>query len=259
MKTQPPFEVLWDDIVIGTTLFKLGDPPMGVAFGDFRPNASYRSEHLIDQDRLSARYEGEPVPSVGGVGILDGFEEFGERQVTIFGVGHPLYQKLFLHNVRAYQALFSEGRSIRGRLQLIAQTFRAAWGRCRRWSRRQIGRAICGDTTLLATVLCIDADQIVDWSSFHSVFKRELGFPNFYGNNMNAWIDCMSDLDDSDAGMTSTSVDKGELVVLKIQGAASYASRCPEQYHALIDACAFVNSRRQEVGQAAMLALLSVN
>jgi RNAse (barnase) inhibitor barstar len=34
----------------------------------------------------------------------------------------------------------------------------------------------------------INTKQITDWASFHQVCKEAFGFPDFYGNNMNAWI-----------------------------------------------------------------------
>jgi hypothetical protein len=106
---------------------------MGVAFGNFQPNASYRAEqHLVDDERLSARFAGQAIPSVAGVEILDGFEEFGERHVTIFGVGHPLYDELFPHNAAAYEALYPT-KPRTGLLHFIAQAFRAAWSRFRRF------------------------------------------------------------------------------------------------------------------------------
>jgi hypothetical protein len=46
------------------------------------------------------------------------------------------------------------------------------------------------------TIVTIPADRITDWESFHSVFKQALGFPDFYGRNMDAWNDCMTYLDD---------------------------------------------------------------
>lgn len=256
--TQPVFEILWDDIVVGTTLFELGDPPMGVAFGHFQANASYRAEHLIEQDRLSARFASQVIPSVAGVEILDGFEEFGERQVTIFGVGHPLYNELFPHNTAAYEALYPPDPRT-GLMHFIAQAFRAARSRCkgRLWL---IGRkSSAEESTLPAFVVHINSDEITDWSSFHAVFKREIGFPSFYGKNMNAWIDCMGDIDRPGEGMTSLAVSEGQLVVLQVKRTASFAARCPEQYQALIDACAFVNTRRQADGEPATLALLFEN
>jgi hypothetical protein len=49
----------------------------------------------------------------------------------------------------------------------------------------------------------IDGSQLTDWESFHKVFAGVLGFPAFYGNNMDAWIDCMTSLDTPDDGMTT--------------------------------------------------------
>ena len=47
----------------------------------------------------------------------------------------------------------------------------------------------------------IDCTQITDWHTFSDVFAAAFGFPGYYGRNMNAWIDCMTYLDDPDAGI----------------------------------------------------------
>jgi len=52
--------------------------------------------------------------------------------------------------------------------------------------------------------ILIEGKRISDWNSFHDTFADTLGFPSFYGRNMDAWIDCMTCLDDPEAGMTST-------------------------------------------------------
>ncbi len=41
---------------------------------------------------------------------------------------------------------------------------------------------------------------ITDWGTFHDTFAQALGFPDFYGRNMNACIDCLTYEDD---GMTA--------------------------------------------------------
>lgn len=46
------------------------------------------------------------------------------------------------------------------------------------------------------TLVAIPADLIVGWESFHDVFAETLGFPAFYGRNMDAWIDCMTSADE---------------------------------------------------------------
>lgn len=44
----------------------------------------------------------------------------------------------------------------------------------------------------------IDASDINNWEKFHDYFYKEFNFPGYYGRNMNAWIDCMSDLNNED-------------------------------------------------------------
>lgn len=106
-----------------------------------------------------------------------------------------------------------------------------------------------------SAIIGIDARQITDWASFHEVFARAFGFPQFYGRNMDAWIDCMTSLDSPDDGMTSVhTVDHG-VVVLRIDYVDDLARRCPEQYEAIIECSAFVNWRRIEVGEEPVLAL----
>jgi hypothetical protein len=104
-------------------------------------------------------------------------------------------------------------------------------------------------------VVQIDCDRITDWESFHAVFAETFGFPDFYGRNMNAWIDCMSYLDDLGAGMSTVSVPAGGVLTLQLDGANEFAARCPEQHAALVECSAFVNLRRMVAGEAAVLAL----
>lgn len=60
------------------------------------------------------------------------------------------------------------------------------------------------------TLVRIDAALINDEESFHTVFSDALGFPHFYGCNMNAWIDCMAYLDDPAAAMSSIHIAPGQ-------------------------------------------------
>ena len=101
----------------------------------------------------------------------------------------------------------------------------------------------------------LDTRPIVDWETFHSVFKEVFGFPDFYGRNMNAWIDCMTHLDDPSAGMSRIHVSSGDVLVLGLDDVDAFASRCPEQYRAIIECTAFVNWRRIERGEPAISAL----
>lgn len=104
-------------------------------------------------------------------------------------------------------------------------------------------------------VVEIDAQRITDWDSFHDVFAEVFGFPDFYGRNMDAWIDCMTSLDASEEGMTQIHVQPGQVVVIQLGQAKSFAQRCPELYSALIECSAFVNWRRIETGNEPVIAL----
>jgi hypothetical protein len=98
-------------------------------------------------------------------------------------------------------------------------------------------------------IVQITTAQIVDWPSFHDVFANALGFPEFYGRNMNAWVDCLTYADEDD-GMRNVVVPAGEVLTLELDGVASFAKRCPEQYAAVVESSAFVNWRRIEQGRA---------
>lgn len=106
------------------------------------------------------------------------------------------------------------------------------------------------------TVVNIPTDCIVDWDSFHRVFQEVMGFPDFYGCNMNAWIDCMTDADDSGSGMSAITVKESDVLTLRIDQVAEFQRRCPEQYQALVESAAFVNHRRIEMGEQPLLALM---
>ena len=101
----------------------------------------------------------------------------------------------------------------------------------------------------------LDTSAIVDWNTFHQTFAGTFGFPAFYGRNMNAWNDCMTCLDDADAGMSSVTVEPGELLLLDL-GDVSDFERCrPELFRAIVDGVAFVNWRRIDVGEPPVLVL----
>jgi hypothetical protein len=105
------------------------------------------------------------------------------------------------------------------------------------------------------TLIAIDCRRIEDWSSFHSVFAEILGFPEFYGRNMDAWVDCLTYVDESDDGMTKIHAPKDGVLVLQLNDFKDFAARCPEISKALIESSSFVNWRRIEQGASPVLAL----
>jgi hypothetical protein len=116
-------------------------------------------------------------------------------------------------------------------------------------------------------IVPIPAHRIVDRESFHAVFREALGFPDFYGQNMDAWIDCLTDYDEPGRdilagdeprvfGMTALVIPPNTLLTLRIDGATDFARRCPKQHAELIECTAIVNERRVSDGKAPVLALL---
>ena len=94
-------------------------------------------------------------------------------------------------------------------------------------------------------VIEIDASRIHDWESFHDVSAEALGFPPYYGRNLDAWIDCVDSLARED----------GAVLTLLISHGAAFRACCPEQYAALIECSAFVNWRRAVADEPSVVAL----
>jgi hypothetical protein len=108
---------------------------------------------------------------------------------------------------------------------------------------------------MLVSLKKIDCDRITDWPSFHEEFNRVFQFSAFYGRNMDAWIDCMSSLDAPEDEMTSIHCEPGKILTIELERVKPFMVRCPEQYSAIVECSAFVNWRRIEQGQPAVLAL----
>lgn len=108
---------------------------------------------------------------------------------------------------------------------------------------------------MIVSTVTIDCNNIHDWQSFHDEFQRVFGFPSFYGQNMNAWIDCMSSLSDPEDEMTSIHCEKGKIITLELKHVRAFKSNFPELYDAIIECSAFVNWRLIERGLQPVLGL----
>lgn len=118
------FEVYSNDVLVGHSILESGDPPMGVAFGEFLPNAAYsgiegecKTNHA-DQSalRLSVRTSTGVEVECVGVGILDYSAEIDPPyvEVNVLGIPYPLYGELLPHHVARYEQQFSEIQSKSG-------------------------------------------------------------------------------------------------------------------------------------------------
>jgi hypothetical protein len=101
----------------------------------------------------------------------------------------------------------------------------------------------------------LDTESVTDWQSFHEICQEVFGFPDFYGMNMDAWIDCMSYLDE-DAGMTRFNLTKGEMLHIEVTATESFNRRLPEIFDALVECSAFVNQRYVDAGKPPVLSLI---
>ncbi len=106
----------------------------------------------------------------------------------------------------------------------------------------------------MATVR-LDGRAIADWASFHDACQAAFGFPDFYGRNMDAWIDCLSGLRDDD-GMSSFSLGPDEVLQIELQHADALRRKAPTILAALADCTAEVNRLYIENGQKSALALV---
>jgi len=82
----------------------------------------------------------------------------------------------------------------------------------------------------------IDCKKLTDWNSFHSEFKATLNFPDYYGENMDAWIDCVDDLTEKPT-------------ILQIENGKFLKEYAPDLFNAILESGAFVNYRKTEIGE----------
>jgi hypothetical protein len=78
----------------------------------------------------------------------------------------------------------------------------------------------------MATVR-LPSKAITDWATFHQVCQQVFGFPDYYGMNMNAWIDCLTYLDESD-GMSRFHLATGEQVSVEVTDTHDFLKRLPD-------------------------------
>jgi RNAse (barnase) inhibitor barstar len=98
----------------------------------------------------------------------------------------------------------------------------------------------------------LETREIVDWPSFHEVCRLTFGFPDFYGRNLDAWIDCLSDLD---GGMSRFDLPPGEALEVEVADFAAFQARLPEIASALVECAEFANYRNAAVGAEPCLIL----
>ena len=95
----------------------------------------------------------------------------------------------------------------------------------------------------------IATSRIRNWDDFHDAFAEAFGFPEFYGRNMDAWIDCMSCAHDPSLGMTTVKPPKRGVIWIKFdEPDAAFRGRCPEIYEEYTVCLSIVNQRSEQAG-----------
>ena len=100
----------------------------------------------------------------------------------------------------------------------------------------------------------LDGERITDWESFHAQCQEMFGFPEFYGANMDAWIDCLTYLYDGD-GMSRFVLQQGEQLRILVRRSAALRTCRPEILNALIECTEFTNQRYRDAGEPPALVL----
>jgi len=102
----------------------------------------------------------------------------------------------------------------------------------------------------------LDGDKITDWASFHALSQQVFGFPDTYGHNLNAWVDCLSYLRDED-GMSRFKLFPNEVLKIELLHAEALRARHPE----IVDEMAFcidaINERYSDYGEKPALELVA--
>lgn len=79
----------------------------------------------------------------------------------------------------------------------------------------------------------IDSSKLNNWKNFHNEFSEKFEFPDYYGRNMDAWIDCMDDLVE-------------ELTIIDLGDCRSLKENNSEILKAILEYSAYVNFRKLE-------------
>jgi hypothetical protein len=91
--------------------------------------------------------------------------------------------------------------------------------------------------------------------SFHAECKRAFGFPDSYSNTMDAWVDCLSYLRDTD-GMSKFRLKPNEVLDIVIKDSALLRAKAPELLEEVTFCVAGINERYEDYGEKPALALV---
>ncbi|MQA41248.1 barstar family protein [Rugamonas aquatica] len=100
----------------------------------------------------------------------------------------------------------------------------------------------------------LNGAEITGFDSFHAACKAALGFPDSYGNTMDAWVDCLSYLRDED-GMSKFRLKPNEVLEIVIKDAAAMKAAVPDILEEVTYCVAGINERYEDYGEKPALKL----
>ncbi len=92
----------------------------------------------------------------------------------------------------------------------------------------------------------IDGAMIEDFDSFHNEFQAKMGFYEGYGWNLNAWIECMTDMFNAGEheGLTRFNLVDGDTFELVISNTQQWKQQAPEVFETFVDCCGACNREK---------------
>ena len=106
----------------------------------------------------------------------------------------------------------------------------------------------------MATAI-LNGKDISDEASFHAQSVPAFGFPAFYGNSMDAWVDCLSYLRD-DENMTQFRLKPNEVLEIVVQDAEAMKAQAPDLLEEITFCIAGINERYEDYGEKPALKLV---
>jgi len=101
----------------------------------------------------------------------------------------------------------------------------------------------------------LNGKEIIDEAHFHAQCVSAFGFPEFYGNNIDAWVDCLSYLRD-DENMTKFRLKPNEVLEIVVQDAEAMKVQVPDLLEEITFCVAGINERYEDYGEKPALKLV---
>lgn len=101
----------------------------------------------------------------------------------------------------------------------------------------------------------LNGGSILGWDTFHSESRQAFGFPEYYANTIDAWVDCLSYLRDED-GMTKFRLGADEVLDIVVKDAAAMRERVPDLLEEMTFCVAGINERYEDYGEKPALKIV---